>query len=171
MRNSSPRGYALLGLLIFLAIVALASASTLTLGSLMQQRTNETELLFIGEQYVRALQSYVAATPVGQLPYPTRLEDLLHDPRYPGVRRHLRKIYVDPMTGKDDWVLVPAPTGGFLGVHSRSALAPIKVAGFDTADADFADKKSYSDWVFTITPNGSPGAISAASLRAAMSRP
>ena len=171
MPNSSSRGYALIGLLIFLALLGAGSAATLMVGSTLQQRSNEAELLFIGAQYVRALQSYYAATPLGQKPYPTQLTDLLRDPRYAGVRRHLRKIYVDPMTGKDDWVLLTAPTGGFLGVHSRSTLAPLKVALFDAPFAYLEDQKSYADWVFGITLQGVPGATSIPPPPAATPRP
>ena len=120
-----------------------------------QQRSNEAELLFIGAQITAALNSYYQATPVGQNRYPSQLEDLLRDPRYPGVRRHLRRIYVDPMTGKAEWGLIAAPGGGFLGVYSLSPLAPLKQFGFDVPFADLAEKKKYSEWQFIFQPSGS----------------
>ena len=150
------RGYTYIGLLIFLAVLALASAMTLTVGSLMQQRANEAELIYIGGQYAAAFRSYFDATPAGLRPFPGKLEELLRDPRYPGIRRHLRKVYVDPMTGKEEWGIVTAPGGGIMGLHSLSQQAPIKVGGFEPMFAPLAGKKKYSEWVFGIV---SPGIV------------
>ncbi len=147
-RAAAHGGFTYIGLLILLAILALASASTLTLGSFLQQRANEAELLFIGAQYAAALRTFVESTPAGQKQLPSRLEDLLRDPRYPNVKRHLRRIYADPMTGKQDWALVPAKGGGFIGIHSRSDAAPIRKTGFDTEFLALTNKKKYSEWVF-----------------------
>ena len=150
----SGRGFTYIGLLIFLALLSLAAAATLQLGSVAQQRSDEAELLFIGSQFTAALSSYYAATPVGQNRFPQKVEDLLRDPRYPGVRRHLRRVYVDPMTGNSQWDLIAAPDSGFMGVSSLSSRAPLKVAGFNAAYADFADKKKYSEWQFIALPAG-----------------
>src|SRR5688572_13941479 len=147
-------GFTYIGLLIFLAILGLASAATLSLGSLVQQRESEAELLFIGGQYAAAFRSFFEATPAGQRQYPAKLEDLLRDPRYAGIRRHLRKIYVDPITGTEEWGVVAAPGGGIMGIHSLSGRGPIKVAGFDPAFAPLADKKKYSEWIFGFAPPG-----------------
>lgn len=147
-------GYTYIGLLVFLALLALASARTLEFASLAQQRHNEAELLFIGAQVTTALSSYYAATPAGQSRFPATLQDLLRDPRYPGVRRHLRRAYVDPLTGKAEWGLVAAPGGGFMGIYSLSQQAPLKVDGFEPALADFAEKKKYSEWRFIALPAG-----------------
>jgi hypothetical protein len=37
-------------------------------------------------------------------------------------------------------------------VHSLSEAEPIKIAGFDTTFANFADRKHYAEWVFTTEP-------------------
>jgi hypothetical protein len=128
--------------------------------SLLQQRANEEELLFIGRQFAAAFRSYYESSPAGNRQFPARLEDLLKDPRYPGVRRHLRRIYPDPMTGRP-WVLVAAPEGGIMGVHSVSEGAPLKVANFESEFAGLEAKKRYSDWVFGFVPpavSPAPGA-------------
>ena len=65
-------GFSYVGLLILLAIVGTLSAATLTAGSAMQRRATEDELLFIGEQFQRALNSYANASPPGWAPHATR---------------------------------------------------------------------------------------------------
>lgn len=151
--RSLARGFTYVGLMILIAIIALASVATLSAGSAMQRRLNEEELLFVGTQFAAAFRSYFEATPAGQRTYPSKLEELLRDPRYPGVRRHLRRIYVDPITGRAEWGLVPAP-GGIIGVHSLSQEAPLKTHHADPALAALSDKSSYTEWAFGFLPPG-----------------
>jgi type II secretory pathway pseudopilin PulG len=141
-------GFALVALLIAVAIIGLATAGTASVISFERRRAAEDELLYVGDQYRRAIQVYVESTPVGQTQYPLQLSDLLRDPRYPGVRRYLRSIYPDPVTHRSDWVLIPAPTGGIMGIHSASERAPIKTQGFDSVHQAFSLKTSYAKWTF-----------------------
>lgn len=158
-------GFSYIGLLIMIMIVGAISASTLSAGSAMQRRAAEDELLFIGEQLQSAFKAYYDASPNGARPYPAQLSDLLKDPRFPVTRRHLRKIYADPLTGTMDWGTVDAPGGGILGVYSRSAEMPIRVSGFDDQFTHFEGAKMYSEWVFSadqshvpiVTNGGIPG--------------
>ena len=60
------------------------------------------------------------------------------------------------MTGKPDWALVPAPGGGFMGVHSRSEQMPLKSANFAEADASFTAARRYSQWRFIYQPIQNP---------------
>jgi len=55
------------------------------------------------------------------------------------------------MTG-EDWVLVPAPDGGIMGVHSRAEGAPIKTGNFLSKNEAFQDAASYADWKFVYGP-------------------
>lgn len=146
--RSGTRGFGLIALLIAVAIVGLASVATATVSSLARRREAEDQLLYVGDQYRRAIQAYVESTPAGQTPYPQQLEDLLKDPRYPGVRRYLRSLYVDPMTGRNDWVTIPAPTGGVMGLHSASDRTPIKIEQFNAPYQAFAHRATYVDWTF-----------------------
>jgi type II secretory pathway pseudopilin PulG len=144
-------GYTYLGLIIFVAIVAVGSASALRLGVTSQRRDAERELLDKGLAMSRALESYSAATAGGAGAAPARLEDLLRDPRFPKtVVRHLRKIEVDPMTGQAQWGLVRQPGHqGIVGVHSLSADKPLKQTDFAPVYEDFEGKDTYSQWVFS----------------------
>ncbi|WP_418119363.1 hypothetical protein [Variovorax sp. 350MFTsu5.1] len=80
--------------------------------------------------------------------YPSSLEDLLKDERFPGIRRHLRKIFVDPMTGKAEWGLVQV-SGRIVGIHSLSTAVPIKQAGFESDEQAFTGAQSYAEWIFS----------------------
>jgi len=113
------------------------------------QRDKEMELLAIGRQFRAAIGRYYETMLLnGRHDYPLSLEDLLQDQRSPGIRRHLRKVFVDPLTGKAEWGLVRVG-GRIVGVHSLSEQVPIKQAGFEADDMVFGHKQKYSEWVFT----------------------
>ncbi|WP_244130290.1 type II secretion system protein [Burkholderia sp. BCC0044] len=134
--------------MIFVAILGIVSAAAAALGSIAQRRIAEEELLFVGAQFRAALKSYYEVTPPGGDPYPSSLQVLLLDPRFPTIVRHLRQIYVDPLTGRDDWLLVMTPGGKIMGVSSASDRHPIKVDRFPPPFEAFACKSRYSEWLF-----------------------
>lgn len=117
------------------------------------QREKEAELLFIGDQIQAAIGQYYEQTPGGEKQYPAKLEELLLDTRFPNLKRHLRKIYTDPMTGSRNWGLIPSAEGGIQGVFSTSSLPPLKQAGFDEAQKSFEKMRQYSDWKFIYVPS------------------
>ena len=149
---SRQGGFTYLGLMILVAILALATSATLTLGSIAQRREAEQRLIEVGGAYRQAISSYVNSSPSGDRRYPASLADLLKDPRFPGIRRHLRQLYPDPITGRNDWGLVRAPGGGIMGIHSLSDAQPIKIAEFDDETQFLAGKERYSEWVFAVLP-------------------
>jgi hypothetical protein len=118
----------------------------------LAQRDQEEELLFAGDQIREAIAAYYAATPAGQLRYPRRLEDLLEDRRERVMRRYLRRLYFDPITGSAEWGMVMAPDGGIAGVYSLSEAQPLKLADFPPRYAKFEKVVHYSDWRFVHTP-------------------
>lgn len=149
----AAQGFTYIGLLILVAIIGLSSVATLQTGSILQRRAAEEELLEIGREFRNALISYANATPIGRPRAPHSLQDLIKDPRYPNPRRHLRRIYADPITGKEEWGTVEALDGsGIVGIHSLSEAKPIKIGNFDPPFQDFAEKDSYRDWLFMIVP-------------------
>ena len=156
-RCGSPRerGFTYVGLLLAVAIMGAGLASIGELASTAAKREKEAELLFVGDQFARAIAQYVASSP-GAQQYPPTLEDLLADKRYPNVRRHLRRIYPDPMTGRADWALIRGPGGGIVGVHSQSMARPLKVANFPKDYQSFANATTYSAWKFAGVAGGSP---------------
>ena len=156
----SPKvlGFAYVVLLVAIAAIAVAATSALRLGAQMARRDAEQALLSVGAEFDRALRSY-SGVPVnavstnlaplaGVLRGPRTLEELLKDNRTVGVKRHLRKIYSDPMTGLQKWGLVKDPAGFIVGVYSLAEGRPIKQSGFEARLAHFEEAQTYSSWVF-----------------------
>ncbi|HTT36551.1 MAG TPA: type II secretion system protein [Burkholderiales bacterium] len=150
-------GFTYLGLLFFVAILGAALVAVAQVWHTEVRRQKEADLLFIGNQFRQAIGGYYERTPGTVKQYPKQFEDLMMDPRFPDTRRYLRKVYVDPMTGKAEWGMVRAPDGGIVGVYSLSDQAPLKVAGFREADAGFTDATSYHGWVFAYVPASQAG--------------
>ncbi|WP_426170596.1 type II secretion system protein [Pseudoduganella sp. R-34] len=150
IRNGRQRGFTYVSVVILVAIIGLVGAMSLRLGTTMQRAAAEQALLDIGMEYSNALASYAAATPQGQPNYPKSFAELLKDPRFPQLRRHLRRVYVDPMTGKAEWGLVKATeNGGILAIYSLSKATPIKIGNFPPRFVAFEGKTSLADWKFS----------------------
>lgn len=141
------RGFTYLGVLFLVALMGAALAGAGQLWGTASQRARERELLWVGSQYAQALRSYYRSS-VGTAQYPERLEDLLEDKRVPTVRRHLRRLYPDPITGSLDWGLVRSFDGRITGVYSRSEREPLRTGNFPPQWSDFAGTTSYSSWRF-----------------------
>lgn len=147
-------GFTYLGLVILVTVIGLVGAATLKVDSLLRRAAAEEELLEIGAAFSEALRTYAEATPKGQPAQPPSLQELLKDPRSPAVRRHLRKIFVDPLTGKAEWGIVwvnPGNRTGVLAVYSLSQARPLKVANFDARFVNLENKEHVSDWKFAAT--------------------
>ena len=143
----SQQGFTLVGALILIALMGGGLAAYGELASHAAQREKEAELLFRGSQYRQAIESYYRK----DQRYPQTLAELLEDKRYPMPVRHLRKLYLDPLTGAP-WATMEAPGGGIMGVFSKSEEKPIKSGGFRLADQAFTDAKRYMDWQFFHLP-------------------
>lgn len=166
-------GFTYLGLVIFVAIVGMVGAATLKIGSLLQRAAAEEELLAIGAAFGAALDSYAAATPRGASPYPPSMQELLKDPRFPTVRRHLRKVFVDPLTGKAEWGIVFLGGGqtGIVAIHSLSQAQPLKIANFDSRFKGLEGKDSIAEWRFTASDRSLAPAAAPAQAQPGMGLP
>jgi len=167
-RSGRPRregGVTYLGLLFLLAALGAGVALAAVLASTAERREREDELLFAGLEFQRAIERYHAANPKLPDRYPKELAWLLKDPNHLVPRRHLRRLYVDPMTGSTEWGLVRSPLGGIMGVHSTSTRRPIRQANFPVG-VSFPAAGRYSEWRFmhasAVVPAGTappkPGA-------------
>lgn len=162
-------GFTYVGVVLMMAVLGLAAAATVRLGAIVERRAAEEELLAIGNEFRNAFISYAIATPPGLPRTPSSLQALLKDPRFPEPRRHLRRIYPDPLTGDDAWATVAAiPGPGIMGVYSTAGGKPIKIGNFDLRFQDFDGKTSYTDWKFMAPPEVITPAGKAAPLAVAL---
>ena len=155
-------GFTYLGVLFAVAIMGAVLAAVGSVWHTAQQREKERELLFIGNQFRSAIGGFYEKSSGTVKQYPHSLDDLLKDNRILVTKRWLRKIYIDPMTVKNEWGLVEAPGGGIIGVRSLSEDTPIKTGNFHKEDAEFEGKQHYSEWKFVYRGKAvkgqSPGA-------------
>src|SRR6266853_5963133 len=87
------RGYILLMLMLFVALLAIAAGALAPTIAFQVRRDREEERIHRGTQYSRASRRYVKKT--GR--YPSRLEELENTNNI----RFLRKRYKDPLTNKE----------------------------------------------------------------------
>jgi len=163
-RSAAPPrelGFTYVWLLVAVALMAAGLAAIGEVAGTAAKREKEAELLFAGDQFARAIAEYSASSP-GAPQYPQKLEELLADNRYPNLRRYLRRVYPDPMTGRADWGLVRGPGGGITGVYSQSTARPLKTANFPRGYESFAGAGMYSAWRFAPVPSGAPAAPASA---------
>jgi type II secretory pathway pseudopilin PulG len=144
-------GMIYLALLLGVALIGGLSAVSLKVAQTIQLRGAEAELLEIGREFRNALQSYADSTPNGLPNTPESLSELLRDARSPGIQRHLRRIYHDPLTGKPEWGIVRGPDRRIVGIHSLSQGETLKRENFPAELAYLSGAKGYQDWVFSIS--------------------
>lgn len=145
-------GFTYVGLLIAVAVIAAGATAALDAGARLQLRDQEAELLAIGQEFRLALKSYAEATPVGQPDAPKELGELLRDPRYPAAKRHLRRIYHDPLTGREEWGVERSPDGRIMGIHSLSTSPAFRRTGFPAGMEWFAKAERHDEWIFALVP-------------------
>jgi hypothetical protein len=105
-RRHSERGFMLLFVLLVAAGIAISMYMEIPRIAFETQRNREELLVERGKQYQRAIGLYLKKFNR----YPAKIEDLDSTNNLRFLRRH----YVDPMTGKDDWRIVHAGPGGML---------------------------------------------------------
>ena len=156
--RAPQRGFTLLAALAALFVLALATERVVFVASQQAQRDREEDLLEAGADIARAIGAYHQASPGSVKHYPPSLADLTEDPRFLGVRRHLRRIPPDPMRPEVPWGLVLAPDGGVRGVHSTSLSPPLRDTAFSFRGLALPAATRHADWKFMHEPR--PGAAS-----------
>jgi len=108
-RPAAPRrpekGFALLVIFLIAAAVAFTMYQELPRAAFESARDKEQLLMDRGNQYKRAIQVFYAENKR----YPAELKDL----ESTNNKRYLRRRYIDPMTGQDEWRLIHT-NGSFL---------------------------------------------------------
>ena len=111
MSPRNDRGFTYIGLLVMVSLMGVGLAGAGQVWSTASKRDREAELLFIGQEFQRAIGSYYDSTTGANKQYPASFDELLEDKRSLTVRRHLRRIYRDPFTGATSWGFVRGPGG------------------------------------------------------------
>lgn len=149
--QASQRGFTYIGLLFAIALLGLALAAVGTVWSTVARRDREQSALWIGQQYVLAIQRYYLQGPVGVRQFPQTIDELLEDRRGEAIARHLRRAYADPLAPGADWELIRLADGGIIGIRSSAPGRPLKITGFPPELANLDDAECYCDWEFTYT--------------------
>jgi type II secretory pathway pseudopilin PulG len=150
----NDRGFTYLMALMIIMIMGIMLGMVGETWKTIMQREREEELLFRGTQIMDAIERWNKGANHVKTPL-RELKDLVQDPRTLTTTRYLRRLYNDPMTGKD-WNVITDPNLGITGVASTSQGKPLKVGGFP-AGLEFLEKKEkYSDWLF-VTGQQKPG--------------
>lgn len=96
--NRSEEGYILVGVMFMLALLVIAMSVAAPKIAKSIQRERELETMHRGKQYARAVKLYYKKFGA----YPPNLDALVKTNEI----RFLRKKYIDPTTGKDEWKIV-----------------------------------------------------------------
>ena len=140
-----------MGVLMLIAIAGIGMTGVGLVWHQNAQRENEKELLFVGEEYRKAIGSYYESSPAAVKQFPQSLDDLLLDKRFPNTKRHIRKLYADPITRNKEWGLIKQQEQ-ITGIYSVSKLAPIKKFGFADQYEIFSTAVEYNEWKFNYIP-------------------
>lgn len=155
-RRGSParraRGFTLLAMIAAAFILALSANQVMVVLAQQAQRDREAELLRIGQEMVAAIGSYYEQSPGNVRQFPAALEDLVEDRRFVGLKRHLRRVYDDPMTPGTAWGLVRRADGRIEGVFSSAPAHPIRDQGVDLGDLQLPPARRYEEWKFVYVP-------------------
>jgi type II secretory pathway pseudopilin PulG len=111
-------GFLLLGVLFMILLIMMALAIAAPKMAESIRRDKEIETVHRGQQYARAIKIYYAK--YGR--YPNTIDQLVKSDN----QRFLRKRYLNPMTGKDDWRIIhygewKVPAQGLFGQTIQSA--------------------------------------------------
>ena len=144
--RTNERGVTYLMLMFAIVIIGIATTAAAKQWKIIVQRELEADLLAKGIEIQNALAFYSATVKAGRVMpgevYPPSLVDLTRLPK-----PFLRKAYLDPM-GHGDWEYLRAPTGGIMGVRSKSHAKPFRQHDFPLAVRHFDGRATYHDWVF-----------------------
>ena len=140
------QGVTYLMLMFAIVLIGIATTAAAKQWKVIVQRELEADLLAKGIEIQNALAFYSATVKAGRVMpgevYPQTLADLTRLPK-----PFLRKVYLDPM-GHGEWEYLRAPTGGIMGVRSKSRAKPFRQHDFPSAVRHFDGRPSYHDWIF-----------------------
>jgi type II secretory pathway pseudopilin PulG len=155
-RNSRQRGYILLVLLLFVALLSIGLMVAVRKIEFQVKRDREEELIHRGVQYSRAVRRYFKK--FGR--YPTRIEDL----ESTNNMRFLRKRYKDPMnrdpeTGQErdfKFLHLQDVQSSFAGAPTRGVVSAADLASAEPSQSS-AEAQAGAPGALNNTPGGPSG--------------
>jgi type II secretory pathway pseudopilin PulG len=169
--REGQRGFTLAAVVILMAVMAVFLGVAVQTVSFQQQREKEEELIFRGNQIVEGIRIFRAR--FGR--FPLSLDEL-----FKAKPRCMRKHWLDPITGKDDWAPVflgqegtsltggavkglpeptpvptPQSTSSFGSEAGRQARGPIVGVHSPSCDKSIKlvdGRDRYCDWKFVYDP-------------------
>ena len=148
-------GFTIIVVLVAVAVTSILLSTAVTAWVHVMRRADETELIWRGQQYAKAIECYVGLRAVP----PTELEQLVE-------AKCIRQLYAQPLSDDGSWRLVRArapgvvPTagsegeseGGLLRRNLRSSEPIVGVAPGITGTAIVAydDSYDYEEWEFVL---------------------
>ncbi|MEE9235900.1 MAG: hypothetical protein V3U28_10725 [Candidatus Acidoferrales bacterium] len=163
MRRRGEAGFALLAVLLLAALLLISLSAAVPRVLTQGRREKETELIFRGEQYRRAIGFFYKQ--FGR--YPNSMEELLET----NDRAFLRREWPDPMTLEGEWRLIrAAPNGEFIGSVHRGRkdeeseeeqfegdIEDLPIAGVASRSREYAIRvydgyQYYNEWEFIFDP-------------------
>lgn len=145
---AQQRGYVLVWLLALMALAGCGLAAVGEIWSLDAQRDRERELVQVGGQYAQAIASYYYASPPTKREFPRTLQALIEDTRSTPPRRHLRRLFPDPMAPGKPWGVVQRADGAILGVYSDNDGRPVTQVEVESGGITLPVVGQYRDWKF-----------------------
>ena len=121
---TNDRGFALAALMIFMMALSILMAVAVPAYRIQAQRELEEELIFRGQEYVRAIQKYQRRFGI----YPPSIDALMET----NGLRFLRRQYTDPISGESFRLLTINPDGSINGstlYQQRVGNAPLFQGG------------------------------------------
>jgi type II secretory pathway pseudopilin PulG len=150
--TNTQGGFTLVVVMAAMFMLALGTQKVMFVVSQQAQREREAELLQIGAAFAQAIGTYYESSPGTVKRWPTSLKDLEDDKRFVGIRRHLRQVYMDPITRSETWGLVRTSDGGITGIYSLSDASPIRSGALTIGNLSLPAASRYADWQFVYEP-------------------
>jgi len=152
--HPAARGFSYVLVLLLLVVLGLGLSVAGPRWANEQQRDRERELIRIGSLYGQAIRAYHESSPGSLKQYPQTLDSLLVDTRFVGTRRHLRRLYTDPLRPGMPLALVLGSDGTIRGVRSTSELEPFQQDSLRLEGlVEIPPARHYRDWAFVALPS------------------